>query len=756
MSHPFQLPEFYVPYPARLNPNLEGARVHSKAWAFEMGMLGSEDDAASGGEPIWTERKLDAHDYALLCAYTHPDASSAELDLITDWYVWVFFFDDHFLETFKRTRDMQGAKQYLGRLPAFMPIGQSKGALEPSNAVERGLVNLWARTIPTASADWQRRFKLHNEHLLEESLWELTNIRAERISNPIEYIEMRRKVGGAPWSANLIEHAHGIEVPARVVDARPMKVLTATFADAVHLRNDLFSYEREVNEEGELANCVLVTETFLGCDTQRAADLTNDLLTSRLQQFEHTAATEVPLMCEEYALEPAERAGVLAYVKGLQDWQSGGHEWHMRSSRYMNEGALDDEGGLPLGPTGLGTGSLRQIAATFKQGLRRGKRYSHPPFRRVGPVPLPDFYMPYSTTLNPHLDGSRRFSKEWARSMGLLDVVPEVPGGYIWDEHKFDVADVALCGALIHPEASAAELNVTACWLVWGTYADDYFPALFGDRRDWLGAKLSVSRLSAFMPLEAAELANPSAVPVGPLEHSLADLWARSAPGLPPAARVTLRKAIIDMTESWLWELANQIQNRIPDPVDYIEMRRKTFGADLTKGLSRMALDATLPEAIFRTRPIVNLENAVADYAGITNDVFSYQKEIEFEGEIHNCVLVVERFLDLDSASAVAVVNELMTGRMREIEHIVAVELPVLVREYELDSAAEADLYRYVHRLQQYTAGVLRWHFAVDRYKEPELKAERARKHAIGRPSGLGTSASRIAALFAAGGHATR
>ena len=29
----------------------------------------------------------------------------------------------------------------------------------------------------------------------------------------------------------------------------------------------------------------------------------------------------------------------MLYVKGLQDWQAGGHEWHMRSSRYMNKGA---------------------------------------------------------------------------------------------------------------------------------------------------------------------------------------------------------------------------------------------------------------------------------------------------------------------------------------------------------------------------------------------------------------------------------
>ena len=46
-----------------------------------------------------------------------------------------------------------------------------------------------------------------------------------------------------------------------------------------------------------------------------------------------------------------------------------------------------------------------------------------------------------------------------------------------------------------------------------------------------------------------------------------------------------------------------------------------------------------------------SLENAAADYASLLNDVFSYQKEIEFEGEVHNGVLVVQNFFDCDYAA---------------------------------------------------------------------------------------------------------
>lgn len=747
-KQPFELPDFYVPWPARLNPNLEGARVHSKAWARELGIIGRPKDGSS--PEIWDEAKFDAMDYALLCAYTHPEAPGPELDLVTDWYVWVFYFDDHFLEIYKRPQDRVGAKKYLDRLPAFMPVDLSVTPPEPTNPVERGLADLWARTVPSKSVEWRKRFFESTKHLLEESTWELSNISEKRVSNPIEYIEMRRKVGGAPWSADLVEHAVFAEVPARIAATRPMKVLKDTFSDAVHLRNDLFSYEREILEEGELSNGVLVMERFLNVDTQRAANLTNDILTSRLQQFENTALTELPSLFAEYGLDPVEQANVLTYIRGLQDWQSGGHEWHMKSSRYMNRGAggAGSAGSFSFGPTGLGTSAARISLSPGALGMVRLKSFSHVPYKAVGPVKLPKFYMPYTTGLSPHLDAARRHSKEWARQMGMLDALPGLPGVYIWDDHKFDVADVALCGALIHPGASGPELDLTAGWLVWGTYADDYFPAFYGHTRDMAGAKVFNARLTAFMPDDPSTL---TAVPTNPVERGLADLWARTAGPLSANARNQFRRAIQDMTESWLWELANQMQNRIPDPVDYVEMRRKTFGSDLTMSLSRLSQGDEIPPAIFHTRPMRALENSAADYACLINDIFSYQKEIEFEGELNNGVLVVQRFLDLDSPQAVEVVNNLMTARMHQFEHIVATELPALVEDFGLDARAREKLRRYVEKLQQWMCGVLKWHVAVDRYKEFELR--NSQKPALpgrllGGPTGLGTSAARIASLL--------
>src|SRR4030095_9545402 len=100
------------------------------------------------------------------------------------------------------------------------------------------LLDLWARTVPAMSRAWRERFITSTHNLMVESMWELENIDRGRIANPIEYIQMRRRVGGAPWSANLVEYAADAELPDDLAARRPMRVLSGTISDAVHLRND--------------------------------------------------------------------------------------------------------------------------------------------------------------------------------------------------------------------------------------------------------------------------------------------------------------------------------------------------------------------------------------------------------------------------------------------------------------------------------------------------------------------------------------
>jgi germacradienol/geosmin synthase len=706
---PFELPEFYLPYPARLNPHLDGAREHSRVWARDMGML---EPASTPHPAVWDERRLEAMDYALLTSYTHPDAPAPELDLLTDWYVWVFYFDDDFLERYKRTGDVAGARAYLARLAAFMPADLGAPLPEPANPTEKGLADLWFRTVPVMSPAWRHRFAETTRQLLEESLWELGNINEGRVPNPIDYIAMRRRVGGAPWSAALVEHAVAAEVPPAIAETRPVRVLRDTFADGVHLRNDIFSYQRETETEGELNNGVLVVERFFGYPVQRAADLVNDVITARLQQFENTALVELPALVEEHRIGARGRADLARYVKGLQDWQYGGHEWHLRSSRYMNSGVAHRSPAYRLlaGPVGLGTSAVRIRSLAGR------------PAPVAKPFRLPEFAMPYASRANPHLGQLRGHALDWVRQMGMLD-------GLVWTESRFRAMDLPLFAALTLPDAAAPELEIVNDFNVWGWYLDDVFTAVFEPTRNMAGAKAFVDRLGLFLRDD------PAVVPANPAERGLADFWSRIAPRLGADARAELAGRIRDFTEFRLWALLNIAQNRVPDPVDHLEMRRAVMA--FSPALVRFAVVGDLPREVLDTAAMRALSDTLADIVTLRDAIFFYPKEIVTDGSINNGVVVVQRFLDIDLDEAVKVVNDLSTERLRQFERVAADDVPVLAGE--LDPADRQKLLVHVDALRDFLAGDLQWSQVTSRYRAFPLR------YSI---SGLGTSAARVEALL--------
>ena len=306
--------------------------------------------------------------------------------------------------------------------------------------------------------------------------------------------------------------------------------------------------------------------------------------------------------------------------------------------------------------------------------------------------------------------------------------------------------DFAHCAAMINPTAPAEELDVASGWLTWGTYVDDLVPLAHGRTRDLAGVKAFAARLSMFMPLDVVSMPPP----LTPAERGLADLWVRTAGPMSMDAKRIFRRGVEEMTASWAWEVANEIQNRVPDPVDYVEMRRKSFGSELTVNQSRLTNLDVVPASVFQSRPLRNLENSAMDYGCFVNDLFSYQKEIEFEGELHNMVLVVENFLDVDRRRAVGIVNELMTARMCQFERIVAEELPVLCQDLGLDQETGQAVLDHATALQNWMSAVLEWHRRTSRYVPSNLRHRLAPGQSIGALSGLGTSAARFASLAGA------
>jgi hypothetical protein len=266
----FEMPKIYMPYTARCNPNVDEAHRHTRAWAKSVGLLDSG---------VWTEQDLDSTDYARYAALCHPDAPGPTQNLVTDWFGLTFFFDDFFLETFKRTNDLARAKRYVSRLPVFMPL--LPGVLPvPTDAFERGLVDLWPRTMFAMSPELLRRFRGHVIEYVDGTLWELRNRFHDWVPDPVEYVEMRRWFGGATFTRDLVQYGVGAEIPTHIHDTRTIDALFRAWADWVTISNDLFSFLRE-------------------------------------SQLENDIHTELQELFDDWDMGATERAGIVRHVQGL-------------------------------------------------------------------------------------------------------------------------------------------------------------------------------------------------------------------------------------------------------------------------------------------------------------------------------------------------------------------------------------------------------------------------------------------------------
>jgi germacradienol/geosmin synthase len=351
---------------------------------------------------------------------------------------------------------------------------------------------------------------------------------------------------------------------------------------------------------------------------------------------------------------------------------------------------------------------------------------------------LPEFQINRAARLNPQLETARAHTVTWARQMGLTDPSAEVVP---WTEDQLAANDFGLLCSHKFPDAPIDRLTIITDWYTWLFHLDDYFVEAFTRTGDVARAKAYLARIPQFTPVDPSR---DAPAPANPTERGLADLWSRTAPTMSHGWRCRIRDSLEEILTGNLLELRRATARYSGDPVEYLEMKRKSNGGRVAACLAEFAQGAELPPDVADSPRVRALVEANNDSALLLNDIFSYDREAADGSETANMVLVLQEFLGCGPQQAVDATNDMITARIRQFEHIADVEIPEMCEDHRLGQEDRAAVLGFVDTLRDWLPGWLEWHKRAARYlSEGTAVVTDSVTRRLAGPTGFGTATAR-------------
>ncbi|MCD0451030.1 hypothetical protein LO762_17765 [Actinocorallia sp. API 0066] len=288
-------------------------------------------------------------------------------------------------------------------------------------------------------------------------------------------------------------------------------------------------------------------------------------------------------------------------------------------------------------------------------------------------------------------------SLAWARSHGL--VLGEADSTRI-GRGRFERL---VCRIL--PDVAPARAVLLTEWLLWLFALDDTI--------DDGPIRRSATSVDALYEPLALTLRRGTARPgASTLETALADLWARTAPGMSQDWRRRFRDHLAWHRQGCLDEAVARRTGELPAPSRYPAVRRRLHGPFLLD-LLEPALRTEVPDEVLGLRAWQILVDGTADVTAWSNDLVAYTPDAHSP---LNHVAVTARQLDLPPRTAAAVlVHERIWARLEEVGHAARALGPEL-RRLRLDPLRARGVARVASALLAAPRAHLDWLHECGRY----------------------------------------
>lgn len=305
------MPELRAPFPSEINRHADAVHEGTVAWLERFGAFPGEKDY----------RRFYATRIGRLAARFHPDAPPEVLQLVSDWYGWMFYWDDR--------RD----ESELGGRPGLLAdvnerlLGIIRGKEpEEEGALAHALWDLRGRVIAEAPTEaWMRRFVDSVEEHFRSTVWEAENRASGTVPDVETYVRMRPVTGGLNVDTRFVEMAERARTD-EVWWHPAVRRLVEASNNAVCWANDVFSLDKELRR-GDVHNLVLVLRHARGLELREAIERVVEMHNAEVRAFAEAASL---LAGDGRRIEP----DLERFVDVLRARMRGFLDWAEESGRY--------------------------------------------------------------------------------------------------------------------------------------------------------------------------------------------------------------------------------------------------------------------------------------------------------------------------------------------------------------------------------------------------------------------------------------
>ena len=314
-----QLPGLYCPFPSLLNQYVEKADRHTTLWVKKHQLVTNEE--------TWS--CYHRQKFTWMVARMFPTADLNALSIAADLNTLLFVLDDQFDEHGEGSESIKQKEQFEKLVHALIGIMKhnSQVSLEKGGPVLSAVSDFWKRIRKLGNLGWQVRFIESLQQAFAANLWRIEQVTHGQLPTLDEYMKWRPFFSGASFFAHLLEAIEAFSLPDYVFLDATVKKLIMLCSNTICWANDLFSFNKEL-EQGDEMNIVMLIRNTRDCTLEDAILAAVEIHDEQVRQFEELSS-KLP------SFGTVTDTQLSRYIRALSVMMKGNIEWSIKdTARY--------------------------------------------------------------------------------------------------------------------------------------------------------------------------------------------------------------------------------------------------------------------------------------------------------------------------------------------------------------------------------------------------------------------------------------